>query len=537
MSRPVPWSPREVPTVWLDYVTGRGVTDAGATVTPRVTGRRKNPSLADLLDTAHALGARRIMLSGAVPANSPTKRHWLLASTPGWRVSDRGHWLAQPATGRFTNEHSEVSIEVRTCQEWFGSNDLAPQEAREAWQTTAEIVQRAVDPKAQLFLSPAATGQHIWARSLPRALDPEQIDPDLARVIHATAGQHRQQHLTTGPSACGCGSCLPLVDLEQTPSVDRFAYVDGRFMYAALLRELGVGGRLITRAETADLLQHQPYARARVKVRATVPAAWAHVGLLGVQVADSDDGWHYPNRPGVTFETWADSSEVHLAIRHGWTIEPIEAIEHRTVKVADTFSARLVRARDLTATAPATSDAVRRAIAGALRAMLIQTIGAWASRGRDRTYATDNPGTIPVEHQASMTRQGDLFVWTVRSSSAEVYAGPTSAFYRPEIAAQVWGRGRARVLHCPTDVPGGHGGALTVAPGTLLGINGDAIYTTDLPRWALPTHLDGGGDDGKVGRMRLQGLLDGPLPTPRSTTERNQLRARAEAAGVPEGLI
>lgn len=531
MTRPVPWSPREVPTVWLDYVTGRGVTDPGATVTPRVTGRRKNPSLGDLLDTAHALGAERIMLTGAVPANSPNRQHWLYVKTPGWSVSPRGHWLSQPATGRFVNNHSGKKLEVRTVEEWFGTNDLSPAEAREAWQLTAEIVHQAVDREAKLMLSPAATGQHIWARSLPRNLDPEQVPADVAALIHASAGQHRQQHLTTGRDFCSCGACVPFVDVEQTPTIGRFTYVDGRFMYGALLRELGVGGTYLSRQAASDLLEHEPYARARLKVRFTVPAGWAHVGLLGVQHDDLSDGWHYPNRPGSVHETWADASEVHLAVSQGWLIEPVEGILHRKTKVADTFGERLVRARALTANAPATSEAVRRGVAAALRAMLIQTIGAWASRGRDRSFVTDNPLEVPVEHQASIQRHGDLYVWKVSGSVDEVYSGSNSAWYRPEIAAQVWGRGRARVLSCPTGVEGVNGGALSVDPTTLLGINGDAIYTTDLPTWSLPTAA-GGGDDGRVGRMRLQGLLEGSIATPTGTAERNKLRARAEQAGI-----
>lgn len=537
MTRPVPWSPRDVPTVWLDYATGRGLTDAGAPVTPRVTGRRKTPSLGDLLDTAHTLGARRVMLTGAVPRNDVTKRHWLYTKTPGWTVSPKGHWIAQPSTGRFVNDLSGHELEVRTCEEWFATNDLTPEQAHEAWRLTAEVIHKAADPKAQLFLTPAATGQHLWARSLPRTLDPEQVSPEIAELIHASAGQHRQQHLTTGRDACSCGACRPLVDVEAEPSVPGFHYVDGRFMYAALMRELGVGGMLLTRAETADLIEHQPYARARLRVRFTVPEGWGHVGLLGVQHDDAQDGWHYPNVPGASFETWADSSEVQIAVRNGWSIDPVEAILHRTVKVADTFRDRLIRARSLAATAPATNEPTRRAVTAALRAMLIQTIGAWASRGRDRSFVTDDPMRVPPEYQASIERHGDLYVWKVGGSSRDLYSGPTAAFYRPEIAAQVWGRGRARVLSCPTGGDErGYGGALSVDPTTLLGINGDAIYTTTLPRWALPTAA-GGGDDGEVGRMRLQGALSGPLATPASTGERNRLRAKAEQAGVPEELI
>ena len=67
--------------------------------------------------------------------------------------------------------------------------------------------------------------------------------------------------------------------------------------------------------------------------------------------------------------------------------------------------------------------------------------------------------------------------------------------------------------------------------GTLLGVRGDAIYTTELPQWSLPVER-GGGDDGKIGRMRLQGWLDGPIKTPLTEADRNTLRQKAAARGV-----
>lgn len=538
MTRPRIWRPAEIPTIWVDFVTGRGVSDSGQSVTPRIGERRKNPNLWDLLETAHALGAERIMLTGRVPQvdDSPDRRHWLIAKTPGWTTP--GHWLRSPATGRFVNELSGRKVEVRTVAEWFGTNDLAPAVASQAWQLTAAVLGKRV-PGAKMFRSPAATGQNAWALSLPRDLDPQHVSPDLARIIHATAGQHRQEHLVASPLAskqasgvrCRCGACLPLVNSEQTPKIDAFAYVDGRFMYGALLRELGTGGTYLDRARAAELLESNPYARARYRVRFTVPESWAHVGLLGVQHEELGAGWHYPNKPGTTFETWADSAEVHLARTQGWLIEPLEAIQHAVEgKVADTFAERLKAARNDVQSAPAPRE-VSTAAAAALRLIVLATIGGWASRGNPRTVVAQNPRDVPPEHQATVRRQGDILIYTVDSSVEETYRADGGS-YRPEMAAQVWGRARARVLSCPTAHRGHNGGALAVEPGTLLGINGDAIYTSVLPRWSLPVD-QGGGDDGNVGRMRLQGLLSGPIDTPATVGERNRLRGLAEAAGVP----
>lgn len=75
------------------------------------------------------------------------------------------------------------------------------------------------------------------------------------------------------------------------------------------------------------------------------------------------------------------------------------------------------------------------------------------------------------------------------------------------------------------------GGALHVPASTLLGVRGDAIYTTEVPQWALPVER-GGGDDGRVGRMRLQGFVPGPLKIPEDEAARNRLRAKAARLGV-----
>ena len=69
-------------------------------------------------------------------------------------------------------------------------------------------------------------------------------------------------------------------------------------------------------------------------------------------------------------------------------------------------------------------------------------------------------------------------------------------------------------------------------PGSsIVGINGDAIYSSYLPQWALPQQ-QGGVDDGKAGRLRLQGYLDSPVPTPATRAARDTLRDKALKAGV-----
>ena len=98
--RPKPFNFRPIQTLWADYTTGQGVLSNGQSVKPKIGQSRKNPNLQDMLDTAAAAGADRIMFTGKVPANDRGVRHWLLVQTPGWNAgwvdnADRevGHWL------------------------------------------------------------------------------------------------------------------------------------------------------------------------------------------------------------------------------------------------------------------------------------------------------------------------------------------------------------------------------------------------------------------------------------------------------------
>lgn len=112
--------------------------------------------------------------------------------------------------------------------------------------------------------------------------------------------------------------------------------------------------------------------------------------------------------------------------------------------------------------------------------------------------------------------------------------------WHPEIAAMVWAASRTAVLRTPTAKVSrgrraGHSryGALEIPPEQMIGIHGDAIYTTKIQDWTLPSTV-GGGDDGKTGRIRLKGFLPGPVDPPTDTANRMLLSSEAETRGWSE---
>lgn len=545
--RPRPWTPQPVPTVWLDATTGTGIDDTGVAVQARVQGRQGRPTLADLLDVAARTGAERIMLTGQVPQPASA---WLLTPTPGW--TGTRHWLDHPPTGRFHPQgraKGEGLVTIKTVAEWFGDLDLTPQQARAAWHLLDEQMAQASSTSqqsARLMHTPAATAMNAWAISLPDGLDTSALPAEITDLIHTTTGQHRRQHLTAGPSACGCGACVPLIDPAQDRrSIEVFGYVDGRWMYAAagLTKELGGGpASWLTGDQTRDLLAGKGgwYTRGRIKVRFTVPDTWHHVGILGVQTEglhpEAENSWHYPNRPGYTGLTWADITEVHLAHTMGWKIQPLESIVLTRGRWLETWRDRLVRTRQAIAERGEVDPVVRAAAAAGVRMILLQGIGTFYSRGRAEVQVlTPGQEHLPAGADPSTVQSSPTGVYYVKVGAQ---ARPTP-YYQPHLSAQVWGAARRRVLAGPAagqwaQLRAQASGVLTLPPPAVLGIYGDAIYLADgVPLWALPTEV-GGGDDGQPGRLRLQGTLlaaRGRMRTPPSTADRDRLRVRALAAG------
>lgn len=544
---------------FMDYQTGQGVLSNGQAFSPIISPRRKYPTLTDKLNTVASLSidgrpVEVIMFTGKIPPAETSGRHWLMVQTPDWDASGAGHtghWLGTPPTGRFQNVKTLDFITVKVASEWFGNTPVTARQAREAWTVLDRVLTHqfgrdlpsGVTP---LMFSPGGTGHHLWSWSIPQTLEIPQLEPDIAEQLHATSTQHHLDHLVAGTSLPDHPDVVPLIDPKVSPNINSFAYLDGRFMYASLTRELGVApGHRIRREECWDIWQENRYVRARFLVKFKVPADWNHVGIFGMPFEDSNAGWYYPNRPGATGEAWVDSSELFVAEQFGWSFDFVEGIvfnhkrkstrkrfengsdvaTRRTVNAAplDLWSERLQTARTMIENHPDLSPTVRQAVGAALRAILIQAIGGFASRGRSRTGSTRDPKMIPPEYQSSVVRKGKDFIYQIPQQLSRQQEGN----YHPELALQIWGRGRAKVLH--HKVSGTPCGALTLPGNSIIGINGDAIYTTEMPRWALPVQ-DGGADDGKAGRIRVQGFLNQSVKTPETRAQRDRLRDRAQKA-------
>lgn len=535
--RPQPRRPPQEPTVWLDWETGNGIDGNGRPVEVVLGGRRtRHPILVDLLETARRQHASRLMVCGNVPADPRT---WLLPDEkmlaeqrdflPGW--SDEGSYLESPPHGRFRHEATGHVLRLQTCSEWFpvtpDGAPLDPKKAAFCHRQLTLIVAKAIDRDWPLMRIPSQTFLNIWKLRAAPSYDMAPLDPDIGRLIQATEPQHRIELYSSG-GRCSCGDCPPLVTSDTIPD---FFYQDGRFMFhGAPPKELGAAtARRITGAEADDLFDtSRGYHPARYRVRFTVPQTWDTLGLLPVQHEDRAS-WHWPNRPGATHETWADTAEVRLARICGWQIQLLEGLRFTKANslqpVTHAITTMLNEIDQLTFGGEPASLAMKTVLAGAVRHMYRVGIGAFSRRPRTITRFAVSMGDVPDDAVGHVDPLHGGFVYRLpmptRINETE---------WHPEIAARVWATSRVAVLKTPT-ASKDQRGALDIDPQELLGIHGDAIYTTALQRWTLPVDRPDGGDDGKSGRIRLKGWLPGPHPTPQSFHDRTMLSREAEAHG------
>lgn len=543
--RPTPIRPPDEAIIWLDFNTGQGLDPAGQAISPIIGGRRKKPNLVDLLDTARFTRATRLMLCG----NVPTGYQWLLPTetqitknidaTPGW--TDVGHYLGDPPRGRFMHTETQHRITVTTTAEWFGDMVLSPIEAEFAYKTLTRVVAHSIKkPDWGLMRSPSATGLNIWKQrfdGLRSGFLMEPIDPDIGLLIQATEPQHRFEHYVDGPGLCSCGDCVALV--KGDTDMLGFAYADGRFMYHGVARGLrgSAPATMLTAGQAQELFTRDPYHPARYKIRYTVSDYWDHIGFFPIKLDGAGRGWHWPNRPGFTGETWINNIELRAAILEGgWTIEFLEAIAFtKGSNVIEPFAnatGTMLQSLDLGLHRRAIGPGAHQAASSAIKHMFRVTIGAFSRRSRTTTrFAPSFEEVAPNAVGRVQPAANGGFVYQVPSTARH----DDTDTWHPEIAALLWGAARTRVIrdYRPSKDKSSLYGALQIDPDQLIGIQGDAIYTTQIQPWTLPEHL-GGADDGANGRIRIKGYLPGPIPAPQTIDVRQQLSNQAEEAGWQE---
>lgn len=427
---------------------------------------------------------RRIYLTGPRPGGTlEAFTEWAHADPgPEWTVDPAGHHIDVAMLPVLRWKHRDGRrVEVHRAATWLGEGDYTPAAARAAMRLFAEGIAAAWRADIAWLSTPATTGRDLLLRSLPEGETFPCLDDEHQELIRATSGQGRWQLRNVG---------------DELPGLEVW---DARLAYAALAWGVGCG------PATRDAVpEYVPYARGRYRVTATVPDGWDHVGLLGVP--DDDGGWDWPEQPGRTFTAWCDGAELAVALDAGWPVTIHERLLWRDGRPLDVWARRLVAVRDRLAQLWRDGEHDRdvcQLAAGAVRRVLLTTIG--AVHGRPHRITRSAPiaeaRAVP-EHATDVRMVGDRLVW--REDRAQRWRD----LAHPEWSSTVWARCRARMLlHRRAGT-----GALTVPASTVLAIRQDAVYLTRPPTsWPA--------DDGKVGRMRREHVIAGPLRAPRNVAE------------------
>jgi hypothetical protein len=495
-------------TAWVDLPAQRGVTDDG-----QVFAWPGRPVLRDML---HLLpeNVTRVYVTGGLDVFTDrtasaelVRAAFTSVADDTWQVARSGLYLADGTlpVGRWTHAVQGRTVEVHRAATWLGEEPCTPEEARACMAALSELLRERFGT-GQWLSTPATTGRDLWRRTIPEGRAYPVLAPELRELIHATAGQGRAE-LLPAPA-------------EQVPG---FVYLDGRFMYAALTWGMPVvtddePPRRWTAAQVAGLDDGQRArlfaGRGRWLVDVTVPAGWSHVGLLPTMADDRRAGWRYPREAGERFRTWVDGAELLVALGQGWPCEVVEGFTMREGKPLNLWTDKLVDAWHAAAQLEC-GDQVR----GALRAMLLFSLGAFAARSHTVTRYGTAEDAREAEDAGRMVKAptlvGDRLTWQETTPGNEW----TDTMAHPEWSATVWARARVRLLDHALP-GGGRGGALHLPAGSVLAFRTDALYTTSDPRWP---------DDGKPGRFRVKGSLPGPVKAPTDLAELFQLRTDAEA--------
>lgn len=483
MARPHHYRPDGHRVLIVDHATGECVTSDGVSQGTYSASKNGRVPTRALLQAARALGCRRVFLTGPKPLSVS----WMDQDAgEEWQQAGHFYKLRDPC-GRWTHTDG-TQVEVRRAAAWFGEGPYTAADAVRALQGIHRLLQGATGGLVGLMASPAATGQSLWATTLRDGQVDEQSAPDVTALIRSTSPQHREEVLGRCYDGCDAHLQMPRGKLPEV------VYSDGVFMYASCVRELGAGPaiHLASARLSRAFLDEYPMARARYLVDVTIPADWTGPGLLPVK-HDNGRNWHYPSRPGWQGRTWVDGAELHVALKAGWTCEPVELIRYvEGRRPVDTFARKLLDLR----------DGADELVAKGLRSMFIRTIGAWHSLGRERTYRVPLGEPLP----------DDVTEWETFDDGSRVYTrslpltGNAAAFVRPELSSQVWARARAKVTRK----------MLTVNPAALVAVWGDAVYLSADPGW----------QGTRPGEFRTKGRLAGPVARPKTIAELIRLRAK-----------
>ena len=452
------YTPKEYPTIWYDYVTG-------LLILPDNT--RKYISKAMPLGTLFS-GIEKTMQridseqkrvniflrAGALLKNKPSKQYF--TSGDGWK---QDNFKFDAIQGKYYRNGFRVYL--YGTHKYFGEERNLSDIRAAYMELQSQLDSTFQYPNFKLYATPAATGRNLLRVSLPEGEQYPTLPDDILRVIYKNiCYQSRIEHFSPKRQVLENGVYV----------------IDGAWMYASCLYHLPTGPCIHDSRNEIETYFSKRYNRIAPKrpgfyyMTATVPRDWQHIGLLK-EYSRNDDS-RYPNEPGYTFTNWTTADELVFAISKGWQVT-IHERYYFPEELKDPFAnwiRKLIALREEASLGKAKTDALLKA---AYRNIVLHTIGSFKQSYTEKDY-TD----IQDEQFRELERTCHMLKVYPRSKqgvmSCKVEASlphDRQPFVRPEWAATVWGRSRAKLAEF----------ALLLPYSDIVSLRTDSVWCASLP--------------------------------------------------------
>lgn len=417
---------------------------------------------------------------------------WDAASTPatewfteveGW---ERVSYHRDPFIASYKSISTGKKVVLYMTAQWFGRATSADV-CRRAFLRLRQLLRGAFDSGVSLMGTPARTGLDLIERSLPDGKEYPVLPDDLREKLEHNIGQGRMEFLQ------------PLLDSTQA---DTLYILDAIWMYAACCRRLPVGPAMY---DTINDLADDGYRPGFYHVRFLVPKTWQHIGLLPSW--DGRPTW--PNEPGTWHEAYVCNDELRLAVGFSWHVQILE--RWLFANDADPLRTWVEKLRTLRSAVSVERDGdLAKPLRDAIRAICIKAIGGLSRKGRYEQVETpiEQAETLPEDAIIDTDALSDTVIRWLRPVPLDA---PMAYFQRPEWAAMVWGRARARLVKAAMELP----------REAVIALRTDAIITTLDPKWE---------NDEKPGTFRIKEVIDlagRPVPTDERTYRKLLAERRA----------
>jgi hypothetical protein len=388
--------------------------------------------------------------AGMLLKNKPSKQYFTLLSD-GWTLDN---FKFDSVQGLYVR--SGFKIYLYGTGKYFGEErDI--EAIRAAYYTLQSQLDDAFRyPNYMLSTTPASTGRELLRVSLPEGVQyPRLSDETLDAIYRNICYQSRIEHFPPRQAVLENGVYI----------------IDGAWMYASCLYHLPTGRCEYDKRNELATRPNGYRCPGFYLVTVRVPENWHHIGLLKEwkERYRADEESRYPNTPGEVFKCWCTADELVLALAHGWQVTIHERFFFPE-ELADPFTNWLRKFVNLRKLASVRNDKLLKA---AYRNIVLHTAGSFKQcyTWKDYIDISDAEYRQLEETSISIERYPRRKPGIISCKVEIPLPKDRQKFVRPEWAATIWGRARAKLAEF----------ALRLPYGDIVSLRTDSVWCASLP--------------------------------------------------------